>query len=68
MTPTFKVKQKVRITRKDAGKSLSGKPFCGMLGVIELIDGEYHYVRPLWYKFQLELYRTEIEPYQRSSQ
>lgn len=38
-----------------------GRPWNGKKGFIESIDGEYHYVRPRWYKHVIELYRCEIE-------
>jgi len=39
-----------------------GKRWNGKLGFITRIDGEYHYVRPRWYKHEIELYRGEFEP------
>jgi hypothetical protein len=38
-----------------------GKRWNGKLGFITRIDGEYHYVRPRWYKHEIELYREEFE-------
>jgi len=49
------VKQRVRITRKDCGK------FTGMIGFLEYRDGDYFYIRPRWYKHQIELYQHEFE-------
>ena len=52
--PRFKVGDRVLITRYSL-------EWNGKMGFITEINGEYHYVRPRWYKHEIELYRCEIE-------
>ena len=50
----FKVGDKVKIT--GVGDKWNGK-----YATIEKIDGAYIYIRPRWYKHQIEVYECEIE-------
>lgn len=56
----FHLGQRVEIIRTDIyalrHRIKKGKVF----GIITGIDGEYHYVTPMWCKWQIELYRGEI--------
>lgn len=50
----FKVGDKVKIT--GVGDKWNGK-----YAFIEEINGAYIYIRPRWYKHQIEVYACEIE-------
>jgi hypothetical protein len=55
------VGQRVEIVRADIKllehRIKKGKVF----GRITRIDGEYHYVKPMWCDWEIELYRSEIK-------
>ena len=39
-----------------------GPKWNGKLAFITRIDGDYHYVRPRWYRHEIELYVAEFKP------
>ena len=62
----YEVGDKVKITRKDIFhlKNVKGK---NRWGRITDIDGEYIMVKPRYKRWEIELYRCEIEPFEKVS-
>lgn len=60
----FKVGDKVRILRMDIFHLKHRK---NRNGIITEIDGEYIYVRPMWCRWTIELYRHEIKLVQKNA-
>jgi hypothetical protein len=58
-TICYDVGDRVRIKRKDIFHLAHRK---NRNGVITAIDGSYHFVRPMWCRWEIELYPNEIEP------
>jgi hypothetical protein len=50
---SFTIGDRAIIIRKDSGVNASGKPFCGMTGIVTRVNGANVFLRPLHYKHEM---------------